>query len=309
MLMKKNLLTIIISGVLAVIFVLLLFTFQVRTSEVAVVTTFGQTTREISEPRAFPFFKWPWPIQKVYKLDKRVQNFEEQDKLRELITADNNNLLVSLYVGWKITDAKAFFPKFAGGSTIAASRLVEDIVGQAKAAVVGKHPLGDFVNADPKNLKFDVIENEIKAIAQAQLASQNCGIGLDYLGIKKLGLPESVTQSVFDRMTAERKGLADKLDAAGLAEARIIKSSADLAASKVISSAESKAREIRASGETVAADLLPVFQKNPELANFLSQLEALEASTKEKTTLIFDGRTSPFNLFTPLPFTGATTNK
>lgn len=302
--MKNNLLTIIISAVLAVIFVLLLFTFQVRISEVAVVTTFGRTTSQITEPRAFPFFKWPWPIQKVYKLDKRIQNFAEQDKLRELITADNNNLLISLYVGWRISDARAFFPKFAGGSTLVAERLVEDIVGQAKAAVVGKHPLGDFVNADPKQLKFDVIENEIKAIAQDQLASQGCGIQLEYLGIERLGLPESVTQSVFDRMTAERKGLADKLDAEGQAQARIIKSSADLAASKVISSAESKAREIRASGETVAAGLLPVFQQNPELANFLSGLETLEASTKEKTTLIFDSRTPPFNLFT-----GSVTNQ
>jgi modulator of FtsH protease HflC len=300
--MKKNLLTIIISVVLAVIFVLLLFTFQVRTSEVAVVTTFGQTTREISVPRAFPFFKWPWPIQKVYKLDKRIQNFE--DKFTETITADNNNLLTTVYVGWHITDAKAFFPKFAGGSTVAAERLLEDIVTQAKAAVVGKHPLGDFVNADPKDLKFDTIESEIKAIAQAQLASQNCGISIDYLGIKKLGLPESVTQSVFDRMTAERKGLADKLDAEGLAEARKIRSSAELAASKVISSAESKAREIRASGETVAADLLPVFQQNPELANFLLRLEALEASLKDRSTLIFDARTPPFDLFT-----GSVTNK
>ena len=300
--MKKNLLTIIISGVLAVIFVLLLFTFQVRTSEVAVVTTFGQTTREISEPRAFPFFKWPWPIQKVYKLDKRVQNFE--DKFTETITSDNNNLLTQVYVGWQINDAKAFFPKFAGGSTVAAERLLEDIVTAAKQDRIGKHPLGDFVNADPKELKFDAIEAEIKAAAQRQLASQNCGISIDYLGIKKLGLPESVTQSVFDRMTAERKGLADKLDAEGLAEARKIRSSADLAASKVISSAESKAREIRASGETVAADLLPVFQQNPELANFLSGMETLEASTKERTTLIFDSRTPPFNLFT-----GSVTNK
>jgi len=300
--MKKNLLTIIISAVLAVIFVLLLFTFQVRTSEVAVVTTFGRTTSQISEPRAFPFFKWPWPIQKVYKLDKRVQNFE--DKFTEAITADNNNLLINVYVGWHITDAKTFFPKFAGGSTLAAQRLLEDIVTQAKQARVGKHPLGDFVNANPQDLKFDEIEVQIKTDAQAQLASQNCGIGIDYLGIKRLGLPESVTQSVFDRMTAERKGLADKLDAEGQAEARKIKSSADLAASKVISSAESKAREIRASGETVAAGLLPVFQQNPELANFLSGLETLEASTKEKTTLIFDSRTPPFNLFT-----GSVTNK
>ncbi len=302
--MKKNLLTIIISAVLAVIFVLLLFTFQVRTSEVAVVTTFGRTTSEISEPRAFPFFKWPWPIQKVYKLDKRIQTFDVQDKFRELYTLDNNNLLVSVFVGWQITDAKAFFPKFAGGSTVAAGRMLEDIVEQAKAAVVGKHPLGDFVNTNPKELKFDAIEQEIRDLAQSQLATNNCGIAIRYLGILKIGLPESVTQSVFDRMTAERKGLADNLDAEGLSEAQKIRSAADLAASKMISSAESKAREIRASGEAVAAEMLPVFQKEPELALFLLDLENLEASTKDKTTLIFDSRTTPFNLFS-----GALTNQ
>jgi membrane protease subunit HflC len=300
--MKNNLLTIIISAVLALIFVLLLFTFQVRTSEVAVVTTFGETTREISEPRGFPFFKWPWPVQKVYKLDKRIQNFE--DKFTETITADNNNLLTQVYVGWQIEDAKAFFPKFAGGSTTAAERMLEDIVTQAKAAVVGKHPLGDFVNTNPKDLKFDAIEDQIKAIAQAQLATNNCGISIEYLGIKKIGLPESVTQSVFDRMTAERKGLADKLEAKGMGEAQKIRSTADLAASKMISSAESQAREIRASGEAVAADLLPVFQQNPELANFLTRIEALELSLKDRSTLIFDTRTPPFDLFT-----GSITNK
>lgn len=293
--MKKNLLTLIISAVLAVIFVLLLFTFQVRTSEVAVVTTFGQTTSEISQPRAFPFFKWPWPIQKVYKLDKRIQNFE--DPVSEPITADNNNLLLNVYVGWSIADAKAFFPKFAGGSTLAAQRMLKDVVSQAKIAVVGKHPLGDFVNANEKQLKFDVIEAEIKAIAQAQIATNNCGIRIDYLGIKKLGLPESVTQSVFDRMTAERKGLADKLDSEGLAEAQKIKSAADREAQEKISAAESEARKIRGQGEAVAANVLPVFQQNPDLANFLLRVESLEAALKERSVLIFDTRTPPFDLF------------
>ena len=300
--MKKNQLTLLISAVLAVIFLLLLFTFQVRTTEVAVVTTFGRTTREITEPRAFPFFKWPWPIQKVYKLDKRIQNFE--DKFTETFTADNNTLLTMVYVGWKITDAKTFFPKYAGGSTTIAARQLEDIVTAAKAGVVSRHPLGDFVNASEPDLKFDLIESEIKATAQAQLATNNSGISIEFLGIKKLGLPESVTQSVFERMTAERKGLADKLEAEGAAEAQKIRSGADLAASKMISSAESQAREIRASGEAVAAGVFPVFQQNPELANFLLELENLEASTKDKTTLIFDSRSSPFNLFN-----GVSTNK
>jgi len=291
--MKRNLLTLITGAVLVVIFTLLLLVFQVRQSEVAVVTRFGRPDRTKAEPG--PYGRWPWPIENVYKLDQRIQNFE--DKLGEPITADNNNLLVTVYVGWRITDAKTFFPKFAGGSTAVAERMLEDIVSQAKAAVVGKHPLADFINANEKDLKFDAIEAEIKALAHAQVEANNCGIRIEYLGIKKMELPEAVTQSVFDRMTSERKLLADKLDSEGLSEAAKIRSTADREAGEKISMAESEARKIRGKGEAVAADVLPVFQQNPELANFLLRLEALEASTKEKTTLILDPRTPPFDLF------------
>ena len=108
--MKRNLLIIIIGAVLVVIFALLLFTFQVRQSEVAVVTTFGKPTGAIAKPGLH--LKWPWPIQKVYKFDERIQNF--QDKFSENLTADNINLLISVYVGWRISDAPAISQQFQG---------------------------------------------------------------------------------------------------------------------------------------------------------------------------------------------------
>src|SRR6185369_7304755 len=108
--MKRNLLTLVIGAVLIVIFALLLFVFQVRLSEVAVVTTFGKAVRNISEPGAY--FKWPWPIQKVYRYDQRVQNFE--DKFSECYTTNNVTLLANVYFGWKISDAGTFNQKFPG---------------------------------------------------------------------------------------------------------------------------------------------------------------------------------------------------
>ena len=72
--MKKNSLTLIIGAALIVLFALLLFVFQVRTTQVAAVTTFSKPTGEITNAGAY--FKWPWPVQKVYYFDKRVQNFE-----------------------------------------------------------------------------------------------------------------------------------------------------------------------------------------------------------------------------------------
>ena len=291
--MKKNLLTLVIGAVLIVIFALLLFVFQVRKSEVAVVTRFGRVAREKSDPGAYG--RLPWPIENVYKLDQRIQNFE--DAISEPLTADNTTLLIRVYVGWRITDAKTFFPKFAGGSTVVAERMLEDIVSQAQIAVVGKHPLSDFVNANEQDLKFDAIEREIRLVAEAQLRTNNCGIGIEYLGIKKLGLPEAVTQSVFDQMAAERKVKSDTLDAEGQSQAAQIRSTAEREAAEKINKADAEARKIRGQGEAVAAAVLPIFQQNPELANFLLRIEALETSLKERATLIFDTRTPPFDLF------------
>ena len=296
--MKRNAMTVVIGAVLIVIFALLLFVFQVRQSEVAVVTTFGKPTAQpYDKPGAY--FKWPWPIQKVYKFDQRVQNFE--DRFSENLTGDSNPLLVMVYVGWKITDARAFFPKFAGGSTLAAQNMLESMLRSAKSAVVGKHPLADFVNADAKQLKFDAIEIEIEQAVQSQLQTNNCGIGIAFLGIKKLGLPENVTQTVFQRMTSERQILISRFQYEGEAEAQKIKSAADRQAAETIANADAAATRIRGEGEAEAARVLPVFEQNPELANFLLRISALQQSLNQRATLIFDERTPPFDLFQHLP--------
>ena len=296
--MKKNLITIIVAAVLVVIFALLLFTFQVRQSEVAVLTTFGKPAdKNLDQPNLY--FKWPWPIQQVYRFDQRVQNFE--DKYSENLTADNTMLLTSVYVGWKISDAKEFFPKFAGGSVEAAQRQLETMLRSAKAAVIGKHNLSDFVNANPKQLKLESIEDEIKAAVQGELASQNYGISIDFLGIKKLGLPESVTQTVFDRMKSERTVLISEAQFKGEAEATKIKSAAERQAADVIANAQADATRIEGAGVAEAAKTLSVFQQNPELAIFQLQLQALKNSLNQKSTLIFDERTPPFSLFQNLP--------
>ncbi|MGA3284815.1 MAG: protease modulator HflC [Verrucomicrobiota bacterium] len=296
--MKRNILTIVVGAVLIVIFALLLFVFQVRKSEVAVVTTFGRPTAQpYDQPGAY--FKWPRPIQKVYKFDRRIQNFE--DKFSENLTADNNNLLTSVFVGWQISDAKVFFPKFAGGSVTAAQSMLESMLRSAKNAVVGKHPLADFVNANTRDLKFDAIENEIEQFVQSELQTNNCGIQIEFLGFKKIGLPESVTQTVFDRMKSERQVLISREKNEGEAQAQKIKSAADRQAAETIANADAAATRIRGEGEAEAAKVLPVFQQNPELANYLLRIDALKQSLNQRSTLIFDERTPPFDLFQNLP--------
>lgn len=293
--MKRNPLTLIVGLLLIVVFALLLFVFQVRTTEVAVVTTFGKPARAISQPGGY--LKWPWPIQRVHKFDHRVQNFE--DKLTQGLTVDNFSLLTSVYVGWRVSDATAFYPKFAGSKQpiAEAEKVLELLLSNAKIAVMGRHTLSDFVSPADAGNNFLKIEAEILAAVKSQVQANNYGLDVEFLGLKRVQLPESVTQSVFERMTSERKVLADKSQFEGEAEAQKIRSAADRKAAEMLATADSEATRIRGEGEAEAAKSLAVFQKNPELANFIFRLNALENALKERSILVFDQHTPPFDLF------------
>src|SRR6185503_538475 len=121
--MKRNSLIVIVGGLLVLIFAFWLCAFQVRTTEVAVVTTFGKATHPISNPGLY--FKWPPPIQRVYRFDQRIQSSEFENKFREDLTADNNPLLTSVYIGWRISQPDVFLQRFPNGIPEVESRLAD----------------------------------------------------------------------------------------------------------------------------------------------------------------------------------------
>ena len=231
---NRNIVSILIGAVIVVIVLMLLFAFQVRYAEVAVVTTFGKPVHPaITQPGLY--FKWPWPIQRVYKFDGRIQNLE--DKFSENILHDNNNLILTIYAGWKISDAAAFYPKFAG-SVPNAENALEGMLRNAKSAVVSSNTLSAFVNPDPSQLRFEQMEQQIQDAVQAQLSTNNYGIQLVFLGFKKIELPQSVTQSVFDRMKGERQVIINSEKYEGQKEATIITSTANRIASETVNQAK-----------------------------------------------------------------------
>jgi len=296
--MKRNPLFIVIALVLIVAFAPLLFVFQVRQSEVAVVTLFGRPHRTIAEPGLK--FRLPPPIENVYKLDQRIQNFEGE--LEETKLPDQNILLVKVYVGWRIEKPEIFFPKFAGGSIPVAEDSLRALVRSAKNEVAGQHPFSDFISADEKEMKFTRIESEILKRVQDQVSAQNYGIEVKFVQIKKLGLPENVTQKVFERMQSERQRLISKIQSSGEEEATKIKSAADRQAATLLTEADGKALQIRSQGEAEAIKSLAILQQNTDLANLNMRLSALEQMLKEKTTLILDQNTPPLDLLHSLKF-------
>ncbi len=171
----------------------------------------------------------------------------------------------------------------------------------AKNAVVGKHPFADFVSSDRSKIKFPEIEQEILKSIQPP-ALNTYGIDIKFVGIKKLGLPESVTQKVFDRMIAERQQEIEKLRSQGESEAAIIRSTADVERDAIRTRAEALATAIKGQADAQSAQSYAVFEQDPSFAILLRELRALEEVTKDRTTLILDERTRPFNLMTR-PFT------
>ena len=295
--MKRNPITLTVGSLLLVVFGLLLVVFQVRTTEVAVVTTFGKPTRPITDPGLK--LKWPWPIQIEHKLDRRVHVLE--GKFEEVLTPDGFNLLAMVYTGWTIDDPKTFFPKFAGGSIPEAEKTLDGLVRTVKNEVIGQHPFGHFISTDPKELKFAEIENEILAKVRERVATNQFGIAVKFVGIKKLGLPESVTKDVFERMESERNVLVKQIQSEGEAMASNIRTEAESDSARRLAEADAQATRIRGEGEAEAQKSFAVFKQNPDLAKLLLENSALEQFLKEKATLILDENTPGLNLLHPQP--------
>jgi len=294
--MKRNTFTLLVGSLLILIFLSMFFVFQVRTTEVAVVTTFGRASRNIEKAGAY--LRWPPPIQKVYKFDQRIHNFES--RLEQVLTSDGYNLLVMVYAGWNISDPKLFFPRF-GGSEIKAQESLEGLVRNAYSGVVGRHPFSHFISVDPKELKFVEIENEILERIQTDARNNNYGMEIKFLGVKKVELPESVTKLVFERMRSERQVKVSEIQYQGERDAANIRSAADLESATLLADADAQATTIRGLGDREAAKSFDVFKQEPVLANFLLQLSGLEAFLKERATLILDMDTPPFNILKGVP--------
>jgi membrane protease subunit HflC len=293
--MKRNL-TFVVGAILIAIFIMLLFVFQVRTTEVAVVTTFGKATRPLTEPG--PYLKWPWPIQRVHKFDKRVHNFET--KLEQVFTSDRYSLLVMVYTGWQISKPEVFFPKF-NGSIKQAEESLEGLIRNASSGVAGQHAFSHFISTEEKELKFAQIEQEILERIQADAGGY--GITNRFIGIKKLELPESVTESVFERMKSARQVQENEIKFEGQRLADNIRSQANLESAKVLAEADATSTTLRGLGERKAAESFEVYKQEPDLANFLLNLNGIEQLLKEKTTLILDEGTPPLDLLRKVPAT------
>jgi membrane protease subunit HflC len=299
----KNLAIPILIAIIFVVLAAYLVTFQVRETELALVTTFGKPRKSISEPGLK--LKWPTPIERVRKFDARMRVLEPA-QLSETTTAGNVPIIVNTYVVWRIMDPLKFYNSMQGSVT-EAEKLLGSQINDTQNRIIGQHAFTEFVNSDPDQIKFDTIQTEMLTDLKARVGDQY-GIQIETLGIKQLKISEDVTQSVFERMKAERKRRTEATIALGNAEATKIRTDAGAIRTSLLAAAEARAKAIRGQGDAEAAKYYEMLEANPKLAIFLRDLEGLLTMLKEQATLVIPADVAPFKLLKEMPSLEASTD-
>jgi modulator of FtsH protease HflC len=260
-----------------------------REGEIAVLTTFEKPRRVLDQPGLY--LRWPWPVQRLYRFDARVRVLEST--FEQTLTRDGKNVVVMLFAGWRVQDPLRFLERV--GTVAQAELNLNGLISNYKNAVLGQHPFAALVNTDAAALKFDEIEGDILTPVRAE-ARERYGVEIEFLGIRKLALPEAITERVFERMRAERMEASERYRAEGEGEAIAIRAEADSRRDQRLAGAEAEARRLRAAGDAAAAEYFQAFEQDPELAIFLRKLEVLYEALGANATVVLGADTPPFDL-------------
>ncbi len=285
--------TLLLGLIVSVIFLLAIFTFQVRSTETVVVTTLGKISGAQGPGL---HFCWPYPFQKVHRFDNRFHCFDgSTGKIEETYTADGQPVVAGIFVVYRIVDAEKLFKSLPIPDISQAEDKINSQMRTIKNAVLGKYKFDELLNTNPKKMKLDEIEAEMKK-GISPVVLEKYGIQVEYVGIKVLDLPDKNTENVFARMKAERNVVAEQFRSDGRSEAKKIRDEADSNRKLKLAEAEAQAKQIKAEGDAKAASYYAVFKEEPDLAAFLRKLESLRKIMPSKTTLILNTDYAPFDL-------------
>ncbi len=259
----------------AVIAVLGTSIFTVDQRQFAIVFQLGEVREEISEPGLY--FKWPL-IQNVRYFDKRILTLDSAEPER-YITSEKKNVLVDSFVKWKIVDPRLYYVSVAGDEARAKTRLSQTVNAGLREEF-GKRTVHDVVSGER-----DKIMEEMRQ--KADLDARKIGVQIVDVRVKRVDLPLEVSESVYRRMEAERKRVANELRSEGAAEAEKIRADADRQREVIIAEAYREAQKIKGDGDAkAAATYAQAFNQNPEFYAFYRSLEAYRSSFKGKSDII-----------------------
>lgn len=283
-----NRLGFIISSLLVLLALASSMLFVVDQRQFGVLYALGQIKEVITEPGLN--FKLPPPFQNVSYIDKRLLTLDSTDS-EPMLTAEKQRVVIDWYVRWRITDPSEYIRNVGLNEQAGASQL-NRVVRNSFQEEINKRTVKDLLS-----LKREALMADVKAeVLGAVRGEKPWGIDVVDVRITRVDYVESITESVYRRMEAERKRVANELRSTGAAEGEKIRADADRQREVTVANAYRDAQIIKGQGDAEASRLYAdAFGRDPQFAKFYRSLEAYKASFASKgDVMVLDPNGSEF---------------
>lgn len=278
----------IVTSLLVAVAVLSSMLFVVDQRQFGVVYAFGQIKDVIIQPGLN--FKLPPPFQNVSYLDKRLLTLDSVDT-EPMLTAEKQRVVIDWYVRWRISDPSQYI-RNVGLDEAAGANQLNRVVRNAFQEEVNRFTVRDLLAGKRDQIMADV-KTEVLGVVKG---AKPWGVDIVDVRITRADYVEAITESVYRRMEAERKRVANELRSTGGAEGEKIRADADRQREVTVANAYRDAQKVKGEGDAqAAATYAEAFGRDPQFAQFYRSLEAYKASFNKKSdVLVVDPTGSDF---------------
>ncbi|NBT67973.1 MAG: protease modulator HflC [Betaproteobacteria bacterium] len=261
--------------------------FVVDQRQFGVVYSFGQIKKVISEPGLN--FKLPPPLQNVNFIDKRLLTLDNADS-EPMLTAEKQRMIIDWYVRWRITEPSQYI-RNVGLDEKAGAQQLSRVVRNAFQEEINKRTVKDLISLKREALMADVKSEVLEKVK----GEKPWGIDVIDVRITRADYVDAITESVYRRMEAERKRVANELRSTGAAEGEKIRADADRQREVTLANAYRDAQKIKGEGDAEAARIYAEsFGKDAQFAQFYRSIEAYKSTFNKKSDVMVLDPSSDF---------------
>ncbi|MBA1149329.1 protease modulator HflC [Ectothiorhodospiraceae bacterium WFHF3C12] len=249
-------------------------TYTVHESQTAIKFRLGEIIKTDIEPGLH--FKVPF-INNTRKFDLRVQTLDEEPQ--QFLTQNKKNLIVDAFVKWRIGEVRRYYTT-VGGEPRRANQRLSEIIRNSLREQFRQRTIPELVSGD-RVAVMKKLEQDISSAAVS--------LGLEVLDvrIKRIDLPDRISESVYDRMASERQRVAKELRAEGAREAEEIRASADRQRQVILAEARRDSQRTRGEGDARAAEIYAnAYNDDREFYSFYRSLQAYRETFSAQDDLI-----------------------
>ena len=293
-----------------VLALMLMSMFVIPEGERGFVIRFGRVLKEDNDTSKIlePGLHFKMPLfDRVKTLDARIQTMD--GRADRFVTSEKKDVIIDSYVKWRIEDFGQFYVATRGGDSGIAQQLLERKVTDVLRSEIGSREIKQIVSGPRSEAILPVVEGGIAATEAAKQALEidgqrdkimenvlestrvsamkDLGVYIVDFRMKKINLPDEISESIYKRMRAERETVARKHRSQGREKAEIIRAQAELEVATVLAEADKTARVTRGEADARAAAIYAeAYNKDPEFFSFLRSLKAYEKSFSSKSDIL-----------------------